>query len=649
MSKRKTSKPRAKKQSKQPGNTLARRGYRDIVGTGSANADWWVSSLSEDADLWQNSFLLTSRMRDLFKTNPIFVKYRELLWANIFGENGIMLRMKIKETEDRVVNAPPEKWALVQWERRVNRIIAHASRMDGKDRCQYRAYKLAEAMERSKPEDIFERKAIVQVGDPDVFANRVWEKWWTEWQRAEYCDIRGRRNYHVLRQLRLINGVRDGDFFIRTVSDPKVNSMGYTLQMISAEWCDRFFNAVLPNGNVVIMGIEYQMTVWGVGQPVAFYFITRQANDWQFTVAGSFNFGSGKLHQRVPADEIIHYARPVDADSTRPAPWAASCIPSSRQLDQAMLAEVIAWRESACKTGFYYSDVLPEGGGAQLDAVPDPRNGPTESMAPGGVTGLEWGVKYQERNPTHPNANVEAFRKASGRQTSAGMPGGDYNILFNDLENINFSAGRLGRLDTNEMSKMLQRFDIDVAERPIFERGMEMALIVGAVPLPNSKEKLKKFNKPLFQGRRWAQVDEIKAINSAALRIANKLSSRNRECSEEGIDFEDNAFELAEEEILLEALGLDTGTTVEKAPVPKPGVDVANQDEVPTPTPTTGATTTPSATTKPKKSLNGANGGFDRTISIPITIGGERKKKTITFKRDKKGNLDSAEVGESAE
>jgi hypothetical protein len=38
----------------------------------------------------------------------------------------------------------------------------------------------------------------------------------------------------------LINGVRDGDFFIRTVMDPKINSMGYTLQLISAEWCDRF-------------------------------------------------------------------------------------------------------------------------------------------------------------------------------------------------------------------------------------------------------------------------------------------------------------------------------------------------------------------------------------------------------------------------
>lgn len=573
------------------------RGYHEVAAVGGINEDWWTSAISEDADLFQNAYALTSRMRDLFKTNPIFIKYRELLWANVFGENGIMLRMKIKETEDRVIHTPDEKWALIAYELRINRIIEWAKAKTGNSIEAYRAYKLAEEMKRAKPEDILERKAIIQVGDPDVFANQIWEKWWATWQRAEFCDIRGRRNYHVLRQLRLINGVRDGDFFIRTVMDPKINSMGFTLQLISAEWCDRFYNTTLSNGNVVIMGIEYEMTVWGIGKPVAFHFIKRQPNDWRFTVVGSFsmnNSGNSNLHQRVPAEEIIHYARPVDADSTRPAPWAASCIPSSRQLDQAMLAEVIAWRESACKTGFYYSDVAPEGGWAQM---PNIKACPTEPASPGSTVPLENGVKYQERNPTHPNANVVEFRKTSGRQIAAGMPGGDYNMLFNDLESINFSAGRLGRMDTNAMANMLQRFDIDTAERPIFERGMEMALIVGAVPLPNSKAKLAKFNKPEFQGPRQPQVDEVKAVNSAALRIANKLSSRNKECAERGIDFEDNLIELAEEEILIESFGLNAATTVEHEPV------APNEDADDTTTVPTGATAKPS----PKKNLNGAH------------------------------------------
>lgn len=543
---------------------MAQRGYRDVVSVGGVNSDWNISSITEDSDIWQNAYLLTSRMRDLYKTNPIFIKYRELLWANIFGSNGIMLRMKVKEQADRVVYSADEKACLVAHEERINRLRRWAERKTGTQIECYRAFTMADRLDSTPFENIVRGKAIIKVGAPDVYANTVIEAGWADWQRAEYCDARGVRDYKVLRQLRQHNAARDGDMFIRHIEDPRVNKFGYCQQLISAEWCDRFYNSILPNGNVVIMGIEYQMNTWGIGKPVAYYFIKRQPMDWQFSVPGSFNFSSGNMHERIDAREITHYARAVDAEGTRPAPWAASTIPNARHLDQAMIAEVIAWRESACKTGFLYSDILPEGGFGQNP--PDPKDSlPKQALAPGDVLALKYGVKYQDRDPKHPNSNVEQFRKSEGRNISAGMPGGDYNVLFNDLEGINFSAGRLGRLDTNEMSKLLQEFDIQTAERPTFERWLECSLITGAIPLPLAKKD--KFNKPIFQGRRWAQVDEVKAVNSAALRIANKLSSRSKECAEEGVDFADNAFELAEEEMLLEELGLSTITTAEQVPM----------------------------------------------------------------------------------
>lgn len=603
MKKRSKKVSRRRGESQTPVRLVLDRGFAEMAGRNGPGIDWNPSLIGDDADLWLNAYLLTAKMRDLFKSNPTYIKYRELLWANIFGENGIMLRMKIKETEDRVIHTPDEARALFDYQKRIDRLRKWAE-----DKAKsygleyrapiYRAFKLADGMECSSADAIINRKATIQVGDPDIFANLLIERARARWQRAEFCDVRGRRNYNVLCQLRLINGVRDGDIFIRHIRDPKVNEFGYSIQLISAEWCDRFYNDTLENGNVVIMGIEYQMNAWGLGKPVAYYFIKRQPRDWQFTsLWAGFGVGSysrGINRARIDAADIIHYARPVDADATRPAPWAASTMLKGRQLDQAELAHVIAAREAACKTGFYYSDVLPEGGLAQF--LPDPTTGiSTEAMAPGESRALKWGVKYQERDPKFPTSTFASFRKAMGQSTSAGMPGGDYNVLFNDLENINFSAGRLGRLDTNEMSKLIQRFDIDTAEQPIFEAWLEMALITGAVNLP--LQKIDKFNRPIFQGRRWAQVDEVKAINSAALRIANKLSSRNRECAEEGIDFEENAIELAEEEMILDSLGLDSTTTVEHEP--------AQADEEST-SPPTGGTTAP-APKQPKKNQNGAS------------------------------------------
>lgn len=565
---RKPSSPiRKKSRATKSSALLETRGYREVTAVGGQNQDWSISMLGEDSDVWQNVWLLTSRVRDLFKTNPTFVKYREMLWSNVFGAKGIMLRMKIQEQADRVVYSADEKACLMKHEDRINRVRQWAEKKTGTEIECYRAFTLADRLDRTRFDDVLRGEAMVKVGSPDVYANTLVEARWKEWQRAGYCDVRQRRNYNTLRQLRLSNAVRDGDIFVRHIKTPGVNKFGYSLQLISAEWCDRFYNTILPNGNVVIMGIEYQMSSWGIGRPVAFYFIKRQPMDWQFSIPGAFNFASGAVHQRVNAEEIIHYARAVDAEGTRPAPWVASTIPASRQLDQAMIAEVIAWRESACKVGFLYSDILPEGGNGGVPI--DPKTGlPRQSLTPGETHALPWGVKYQAVDPTHPNSNVEQFRKSAGRSQSAGMPGADYNVLFNDLENINFSAGRLGRLDTNEMSMLLQEFDIETAERPIFESFLEMSLITGAIPLPLSK--FDKFNKPVFQGRRWAQVDETKAVQAAALRVANKFSSRNRECADEGVDFEDNAFELAEEEMLLEQLGLSTETTAEPKAAPAP-------------------------------------------------------------------------------
>lgn len=539
---------------------LQERGYREVVAVGGVNSDWPINQLGEDSEIWQNAYLLTARVRDLFRTNPTFQKYRDLLWANIFGSDGIMLRMKIQETEDRVVNSPDEAKTLLIHERRVNKLIEFAERKDGNERERYRAFHLADAMQSRSLETILRGKATISIGAPDLYANMRVQAAWKEWQRGEFCDVRGRRSYNTLRQLRLISAVRDGDFFIRKIKDPRVNKFGFSLQMINAEWCDRFYNTIMPNGDEVRMGIRYKRNAWGIGKAVSFFFIKRQPMDWQFSVPGAFNFTGGAFHEEVPADEIIHYVRCVDADATRPAPWVASVIPKARQLDQYELAEVIAAREEACKTGFYWSDMIPEGGyGAVL---PDPRKGtPTEALGPGERRGLPWGVKYQQNDPTHPSGNFENFRKGMLRSQAAGMPGADYNTIANDLENINFSAGRLGRLDTNEMSKMIQQNDIDVAEIPIFEEWLEMSLITGAIPLPLAK--YEKFNKPVFQGRRWQQVDEVKSVTAAALRVANHFSSDQQECAEMGTDFMETLMEQAEAQMAKEELGITTTKTVE--------------------------------------------------------------------------------------
>lgn len=589
---------------------LAERGYREVSGIGGTNGDWAVSSQSEDSDVWANSYLLTARMRDLARTNPTFQKYRDLLWSNIFGAQGIMLSTQVLETEDRVVYAPDdatpakkqrireELYALIEHERKINRLREWAAAKDGRTPEVYRAFKLADALEKvgeRSIETVMRGMATVSVGAPDVYANLRIQAAWKEWQRAEFCDSRGARSYNVIRQLRLWSAVRDGGFFIRMVSDKRANKFGFTLQLINDEWCDRFLNTTLANGNVVRMGIEYAFTPWGIGKVVAYYFIKRQPMDWQFSIPGAFNPVPGDLHQRIDASEIIHYIRCVDADGTRPAPWAASVIPKARQLDMYELAEVVAAREQATRIGFFWSDVVPTGGDF---LPPDPRTGiRMDKMEPGEKRGLPWGVKYDEHTPTHPNGNAENFRKMMLRSQSAGMPGADYSRLANDYEAINFSAGRLQMLDTTGIYEIIQANDIDTAEMPINERWLENALIFGAIPLPFSK--LAKYQgKQVFQGERWPGVDEIKEATASALRVANHQSTNGIECARRGLIFVDVLTTQAQEKMMAEELGIDLTKTVQSGAPPvvptEDEEDAANapaadpEDEKPAPKKTNG-------------------------------------------------------------
>jgi lambda family phage portal protein len=578
----KKAKVKKRKPTKRVSAKLEEKSFHEIIS--SAGSDWATANLSIDAEVFQSVFSLRAAMRDLWRCNPYLAKYQEQLAANVFGESGIMLRSKIKETEDRVVYAAddPERsgsreraemWALIAHERKINRLRKWAEEKTRTKIEQYRAFHLADRLSERSAEAVFRGQAHVEVGAPDVYAIQRVESWWKEFQKAKFCDVRKARDYNTLRQLRLWSAARDGGHFIQTIKGSNINALGFTLRHINDEWVDHFYNTTLENGNVVRMGIEYQNNAWGIGEPVAYHFIKRMPRDWQTSARYSGN-GYG-IRDRVPAEQIIHYARVMDNESTRPAPWGVSMLGKVRQLDQYEIAEVVAARMQACVTGWLYSTINPEGGLAGI--TPDPATAARGiNVAPGGLYGLPYGVEAKFNDPTHPSGNFQNFRQGMGQSIAAALPGGDYNIIFNDLANINFSAGRLGRLDTNEINKMLQRFDINLAEQRIFEEGLEMALIVGAIPLPLAK--LKKFKAAEFQGRRWAQVDEGKAVDAAAKRIANKLSSRSRECAEEGVDFEDNAFELAEEEMLLEQLGLRMETTAQQ-PLPEPPKELEDEDD----------------------------------------------------------------------
>lgn len=563
-----------KRKHKQPKAKPAERGYSELISSSSTGRDWAQNYQSEDADMWQNRWALTSRVRDNFRTNPYYQSYRDTFWANVYGANGITCQSTVKEQEDRVIHTPDEKAAIREYERKRNELLEWQAKKEGRE---HKPFMHARSIGDERLNG--SRAAQVQVGEPDIFARKLIESAWDDWQNMEFCDFRGTRNYKTMRQIRGISAVRDGDFFIRMIGDPKINKFGFTLQMINSEWCDHFFNETLPNGNVVRMGIEYQFTPWGLGKVVAYHFIKRVPKDWQYSSGfmGRGTMAKGE-HDRVPAEEIIHYARAVDNEGTRPAPWVASTIPMARHLDQYQLSEVIAARIGASRLGWIYSDIVPEGG--YTGELPDPRGMGQIQMQQGvGYQGLAYGLKVQESTPQHPHGSYPDFRQEGVRVLCAGMPGADYSTMANDYGAINFAAGRLQRLDKQELFKLFQTFDIDYAERRIFEKFLYFALATQAIKLPLIK--FNKFKSAKFTGRAWRGVDELKESTASAMRVANLQSNDYLECAAVGLDFDEVAEGQAQANKIKEAYGLSVPKTVEKFPATEP----IETDEPPEPKP----------------------------------------------------------------
>jgi len=185
--------------------------------------------------------------------------------------------------------------------------------------------------------------------------------------------------------------------------------------------------------------------------------------------------------------------------------------------------------------------------------------------APGTFETLPPGYKFEGFHPDYPHAQFDAFCKAALRGISSAI-GCSYHSLANDLENVNFSSIRAGTLEERDMWMAVQRWLITTLLVPVYEDWLDMALLRGAVLLPNGSAlplaKKAKFVDHQWQGRRWQWVDPLKDMAANVLAIENGLTSPQQVAAQTGRDIEEVIDDLARFQELLKAKGVTlTGTT----------------------------------------------------------------------------------------
>lgn len=398
----------------------------------------------------------------------------------------------------------------------------------------------------------------------DTSANDQIETEWESWaSNATACDLAEQWPMkYLLRQI-LTAWATDGECFI--ILNRGLGSHGLKLQVVEADHLDHRFNTNLSHSgantdSIIRMGIELAPS----GERLAYWFYSNHPGDLgvltpmsssgidsvgAFGSGGSFNTSYQRV--RVPADQVIHVRMPGRAGQHRGEPPMHAVLLQLYHLGKYTEAEVVAARVGACKQGF----IIPDNSNAQYTGDREESNGQvTEEVAPGIVTQLPPGARFESFDPQHPNAGYAEFVKAMLRSVGAGLGVSAHN-LTGDMTDVNYSSARIAELAERDGWMALQNWLIDTVLTPVYAEWLRMSILTGRVSLPESR-RVRDLHDVRFMGRRWAWVDPQKEINARLDALRAGLATWDQTLIELGLDPEDTLNRLKENKKSLQDAGL---------------------------------------------------------------------------------------------
>jgi lambda family phage portal protein len=235
---------------------------------------------------------------------------------------------------------------------------------------------------------------------------------------------------------------------------------------------------------------------------------------------------------RVPAEEVLHIYRPIDAGQIRGLPHVAPAMVRLFLLDQYDDAELDRKKTAAMFAGFITKtapeDPMMGEGEADLDGAA------IASLEPGTMQVLLPGEDVKFSSPADVGGGYEAFqyRTLLAVSASLGLP---YHLVTGDVRQANYSSlraelvefrRRIGQLQHGVMAHQLCR--------PIWRRWLETAVLSGALDADPVTARPVQWIPP-----RWDWVDPLKDIQAQVLAMEAGLTSRRKVVEATGYDIEE--------------------------------------------------------------------------------------------------------------
>lgn len=393
------------------------------------------------------------------------------------------------------------------------------------------------------------------------------------WANSKMSDIRERNSFYDLQEILYRAYLVDGDSFafIRREYSPE---MPYTLRIQALEgnrinnpWCGSPVGAYgveipAPNGvNKIVNGIELTPD----GKADAYWVSSRVPNDLA-TNHGSLDWTRVKVKGEVlgmpNALHICHDERP---EQYRGVPYLAPVIESLKQVSRYSTAELT----SAIMKTYFTLFLTQQSSSASIDQILQStyadeeveRNTPCcdpsdFAVGHGTINALPMGVDVKSVDSSK-QSNFDSFTSGIIRQIAAAI-GQPYEVLMKCFSS-SYSASRAALLQAWDQYKLRREWFARDFCQPVYEMWLMEAIAIGRVEAPlfwNDPAMRYAYCNAEWYGPAMSILDPVKEANASLMKIANGLSTYEKEAAQYGGDFKENIEQLSREKKLMSDLGI---------------------------------------------------------------------------------------------
>ena len=385
------------------------------------------------------------------------------------------------------------------------------------------------------------------------------------WAESKDCDITRGLNFYELQNLAFKSVLLNGDALVM-LPMKRTKNFPYDLRVSLIEG-DRLRTPPIKSfGALIDEGVEFDSD----GKPVAYHITNRHPYSeitsqppLEYIRVPAFGSATGRRN-------VLHLLPRERIGQHRGVPFLAPVIETLKQLGRYSDAELMAAVIGGIFAIFFthnaddenIADMLGEESLAdalEMQKEQDARvkewkddimnTDPKRDMF-GSIGILPDGFKPESVSPARPNSAFDAFVMSLVRQVGSAL-GIPAEVLFLNFQS-SYSASRGALLEAWKLFNYWRKWWIDNFCQPIYEEWLQEAVLKGRVIAPGF------FDDPMIRyAYSWAdwtgpsqgQLDPVKEVKAAVLRVENGFSTRQRETAElTGGDWELNHRQRIKEE-----------------------------------------------------------------------------------------------------